>query len=110
MPAVSDFEHLVRAPHMLSGMVGEVYEQCVANLQTGASTVDVNGLRTCSMSITIIAVGTIGAFEGLLQQHFMWSDAFKEMDKMLRDKGRDDLVERLNDYRLAVNVLKLWHR
>ncbi|WP_051124880.1 hypothetical protein [Sphingomonas sp. PAMC 26605] len=106
MAAVSNFEHLTRAPHMLSSLVEEVYDQYVVNLQTGASTVDVNGLRTCSMAITIIAAGVIGTFEGMLQQHFMWGDAYTELDKVLRHKGRDDLADRFLDYRLGVNVLK----
>jgi len=58
------------------------------------------------MAITIIAVGVIGTFEGMLQRHFMWGDAYTELDKVLRDKGRNDLADRLLDYRLAVNVLK----
>lgn len=91
---------------MLSSHVGEVCDQFVANLQTGASTIDVDGLRTCSMAITIIAVGLIGAFEGMLQRHFIWGDAYTELDKVLRGKGRVDLANRLFDYRLAVNVLK----
>jgi hypothetical protein len=106
MAAASEFEHLYRAPHMLSSLVVEVYDRHVANLQTGASTIDVNGLRTCSMAITVIAVGVIGTFEGMLQHHFMWRDAYSELDKVLRDKGRDDLADRFIDYRLAVNVLK----
>jgi hypothetical protein len=106
MAAVSDFEHLTRAPDMLSSLVAEAYDRYVANLQTGASTVDVNGLRTCSMAITIIAVGVIGTFEGMLQQHFMCGDTYAELDKVLRHKARDDLADRFLDYRLGVNVLK----
>tara|TARA_B110001454_G_scaffold219040_1_gene249474 strand:+ start:5680 stop:6192 length:513 start_codon:yes stop_codon:yes gene_type:complete len=106
MAAVSHFEYLSRAPHMLSRHVAEVYDTYVANLQTSASTVDVNGLRTCSMAITIVAVGVVGTFEGMLQSRFGWNDAYRELDKVLRDKGHVDLADRLLDYRLAVNVLK----
>ncbi|WP_242153295.1 hypothetical protein [Sphingomonas sp. BAUL-RG-20F-R05-02] len=58
------------------------------------------------MAITLIAVGVIGTFEGMLQQRFACNDAYAELDKMLRDKKRCDLADRLVDYRLAVNVLK----
>lgn len=106
MAAVSDFEHLSRAPDMLLTNVKKVSEQCAMNLQTGAQTSDVNGLRTCSMAITIVGVGVIGTFEGMLQSHFGWVDAYTELDKLLRNKKRDDLADRLLNYRLAVNVLK----
>lgn len=106
MAAVSDFEHLSRATHMISQQVAEVSAMHVENLQTGASTVDVNGLRTGSMAITIIAVGVIGTFEGMLQGHLGWADAYTELDKVLRGAGRADLADQLLDYRLAVNVLK----
>lgn len=91
---------------MLSQHVTRVYDANLKNLQMGASTVDVNGLRTCSMASTIIAVGVIGTFEGMLQRHFGWVDAYPELDNVLRGKGRADLADQLLDYRLAVNVLK----
>jgi hypothetical protein len=106
MASVSKFEHLDRAASMLSSEIASVAEKCTANLQTGASTSDVNGLRTCSMAITLIAVGLIGTFEGMLQQRFGWKDAYPELDKELAAKGRQDLADKLLDYRLAVNVLK----
>jgi len=106
MAAVSNFEHLSRGPKMLSTFVIGVHDNYVANLQTGASNIDVNGLRTCSMAITIIAVGVIGTFEGMLQRHFALRDAYTELDKLLVTKGRKDLSDRLLVYRLAVNVLK----
>lgn len=106
MVAVSAFEHLSRATHMVSRHVADVHDRHVENLQTGASTIDVNGLRTCSMAITIIAVGVIGTFEGMLQRHFGWADAYPELDKALKSVGRADLADRLLDHRLAVNVLK----
>lgn len=96
----------MRAPQMLSFHAGHVSERCTTNLQTGASTVDVNALGTSSMAITIIAVGVIGTFEGMLQSHFGWRDAYAELDKVLRAKGHDDIAEQFLDYRLAVNVLK----
>ncbi|EXS68115.1 hypothetical protein BF95_07465 [Sphingobium sp. Ant17] len=91
---------------MLSGQVAEAYDTYVANLQTGASSVDVNGLRTCSMATTIIVVGVIGTFEGMLQQSFGWANAYPELDKLLRSQNRADLADSLLNYRLAVNVLK----
>lgn len=91
---------------MLSGQVAAAHDTYVANLQTGASSIDVNGVRTCSMAITIIAVGVIGTFEGMLQRSFGWVNAYAELDKVLRSKGRADLADRLLDYRWAVNVLK----
>lgn len=106
MAAVSKFEHLSRAPDMLLANVKQVSEQCAMNLQTSARTSDVNGLRTCSMAITIVAVGLIGTFEGMLQRRFGWNDAYTALDKLLRDQTRADLADRLLDYRLAINALK----
>lgn len=106
MAAVSNFEQLSRAANMVSQHLAEVSSICIDNLQKRARTGDVNGLRTCSMAITIIAVGLIGTFEGMLQGHFGWTDAYAELDRVLRAEKRVDLADRLFDYRLAVNVLK----
>lgn len=106
MAAVSNFEHLLRAPRLISQKVAEVYDKHVKRLGTGASTIDVNGLRTCSMAITIVAVGLMGTFEAMLQGHAGWTDTYRELGKVLRGGGRADLADRMIDYRLAVNVLK----
>jgi hypothetical protein len=78
----------------------------IEELQTRASNSLVDGLRTNTMERTIIAVGTIGVFEALLQRCRNWPDAFPELDKELRRNGRDDLADRFRDYRDAINVLK----
>lgn len=106
MAAVTDFEHLVLAPHLISRKVGKVYDKHLKSLKTGLSTIDVNALRTCSMAITIVAVGVMGTFEAMLQEHTGWADTYGELDKALRGGGRADLADRMNNYRLAVNVLK----
>lgn len=106
MVAVSKFEHLSRAPNLLMASVKQVSDRCAANLETDAQTSDVNALRTCSMAITVVAVGVIGTFEGMLQRRFGWPDAYTELDKILRAQKRTDLADRLLSYRLAINVLK----
>jgi len=106
MTAVSGFEHLSRAAQMTHHDIAERQSVCTANLETGASTVDVNALRTCTMAVTVVAVGVTGVFESMLQTAFGWGDAYVELDKELRSKGFDALADRFSDYRLAINVLK----
>jgi hypothetical protein len=106
MAAISDFELLLRASAILLRQVDEANDEYVKKLQSSASTVFVNGLRTCTMARTLIAVGTVGAFEALLQRQTGWKNAFVELDATLNKRGQADLVERFRDFRDAINVLK----
>lgn len=106
MAAVSDFEHLFLASRLISLKAAELYDEHFDSLKTGSSTIDVNGLRTCSMVMTITAVGLMGTFEAMLQQRTGWTDTYGELNKALRGGGRADLADRMNDVRLAINVLK----
>ena len=106
MVALSDFDHLLRAPALLLREIEEINEGIIEKLQTSASTVLVNGLKTCTMSHTIIAVGTIGVFEALLQRHFDWKNSLRSLDYELRDRDQANLADRFRDFRDAINVLK----
>lgn len=106
MAAVSDFEHLVRAPASLLRGVDEVDSQIVDQLQTSGSTILVNGLRTCTMERTIIAAGTIGVFEGLVQRRLGGRFGFNTLDTVLRSEGHSDLADRFKYFRVAINALK----
>ncbi|WP_294195845.1 hypothetical protein [uncultured Sphingomonas sp.] len=104
--AASEYDLIARAVNFSLAHASQVQGEIEARLQTGAATPDVNALRMLTMQSTILAIGAVQAFEGLLQQKRGWKDAFAELDKCLRKFGRVELANRFVDFRLAINVLK----
>ncbi len=91
---------------MILGYVDDVNDKIAGRLETEASNGLIDGLRTCTIGRSIIAVGLLGVFEALLQQHFGWQNVPADLDNALRGAGQDDLADRLTDNRDAINVLK----
>ncbi|WP_298808413.1 hypothetical protein [uncultured Sphingomonas sp.] len=105
----SEYALIERAVDFTMQHADEAEARAVENLQTGAANRDINALRMVSMQRSIVAIGAIQAFEGVLQQHKGWGDTFGKLDRHLRATGYDELADRFVDYRDAINVLKHGH-
>jgi hypothetical protein len=106
MGASSEFKLISSAVEFTLGHAQEVEANIFDALETSSAVRYINVLRMLTMQSTIISIGTLQAFEGLLQQKNGWNDAFKELDIRLRATGYGELADRFLDYRNAVNVLK----
>ena len=106
MAATSEYRLIADAVAFTLRHAEEVEQQVLEALQTSGATSHVNALRMLGMQSAIIAIGTLQAFEGLLQQKKGWKDTFQELDRTLRAAGHADLADRFIDHRDAINVLK----
>lgn len=84
----------------------EVNSKIIEELQTSASTILVKNLQMIQLQKAIFAVGIFSLFESMMQDSFSCENVFKEVKKYLKKKGNNTLLERFNDYYLAINVLK----
>lgn len=84
----------------------EVNSKNIEELQTSASTILVKNLQMIQLQKAIFAVGIFSLFESMMQDRFSCENVFKEVKKYLKKKGNNTLLERFNDYYLAINVLK----
>ncbi len=84
----------------------EVNSKNIEELQTSASTILVKNLQMIQLQKAIFAVGIFSLFESMMQDSFSCENVFKEVKKYLKKKGNNTLLERFNDYYLAINVLK----
>ncbi|MFP2905115.1 hypothetical protein ACLESD_08675 [Pyxidicoccus sp. 3LFB2] len=109
MPALSEYELIARAADFTLRHAQEVEDGILKELETSADTTLVNALRMLTMQRTIVAIGTVQAFEGSLQLNTGWTNAFKELDAQLRVKGHVDLAERFKNILNAINALKHGH-
>ncbi|NBD09263.1 hypothetical protein [Corallococcus silvisoli] len=109
MPASTDYELLARAADFTLRNAQEVEEKILKELETRADTPHVDALRMLTIQRTIVAIGTVQAFEGLLQLNKGWTNAFKELDAQMRLTGHVDLAERFDYLLNAINALKHGH-
>ncbi len=84
----------------------EVNSKNIEELQTSASTILVKNLQMIQLQKAIFAVGIFSLFESMMQDSLSCENGFKEVKKILEEKGNNTLLERFNDYYLAINVLK----
>lgn len=78
----------------------------VAELQISSSTSLVKSLQMLQLQKAISAVGMFSMFEASLQDGLGCKDGFLEAKTILEREGETLLVQRLSDFRLAINVLK----
>ena len=81
---------------------GEVHEELQANARTSRVTT----LRMLRLQRAILVTGMFSLFEALLQGGMGWTEPFKQLNENLKQSGNLELAETLDDYRLAINVLK----
>jgi hypothetical protein len=84
----------------------EAEQQTFKELETSGATRLVNALRVIRLQRAILAVGMFSMFEALLQSKLKWTQPFSQLDDYLRKHDEPHLASAINDYRLAVNVLK----
>lgn len=75
-------------------------------LQTSASTPLVKSLRMIQLQKAIFAIGMFSIFESMIQDWFLYKDGFNDVKKILEEKGNNTLLNKFNDFYLAINVLK----
>jgi hypothetical protein len=54
----------------------------------------------------ILVTGMFSLFESLLQSEMGWAEPWDRLKEYLKKSGKIALAETLNDYQLAINVLK----
>lgn len=106
MPALNGFNIIRPAAAMCLDRADELAEQASKNLETGASTTDVNALRIARAANALIAIGAFQSFEAYLQQTRGWSEAFVSLDTTLRANGENAIADQFTLYKDAINALK----
>lgn len=107
MPMAMDILELI--PAALSRSIRDakaLQERCDEELETGAATSSVNGLRLARVQRVCMVVGAFGILEAELQSLAGYKRPFPELVKHLEEVGNYDLAERLFLFTKAVNVLK----
>lgn len=84
----------------------EAERQTFKGLETSGATRLVNALRVFRLQRAILAVGMFSMFEALLQSKLKWTQPFSQLDDYLRKHDKRHLASAINDYKLAINVLK----
>lgn len=80
--------------------------QTLEELQTSGATRLVMALRVFRLQRAILAVGMFSMFEAVLQSKLNWVQPFSQLDAYLRKHNRAELASDIDDYRVAINVLK----
>lgn len=84
----------------------KVNSKIIEELQTSASTTLVKGLQMIQLQKAIFAVGIFSLFESMMQDTLSCENGFKKVKNILKEKGNNTLLDKFNDYYLAINVLK----
>jgi len=104
--ALSDIELLKPSVDTILQSVDMRHRKVIEALETSASSNLVNGLRIIRLQRTIVAIGVFSLFEALLQHQMGWDRPFDRLRECLETLGRDELAGLVEDYWLAINVLK----
>ena len=103
-----EFTELVaQGTHYVLNALMEAEEKVSAEFETSARTPSVKAVQMIQMEKVVLAVGTFSIYEAELQNKLQCENGFGEAGKILKEEGEIELAERFEDYRLAINVLKL---
>lgn len=75
-------------------------------LQTSAATRLLTAIDVCHARLAASAIGIFSLYEARLQAEFGWDKPFSMLRTELCNCGRPDIAERIENYCLAINVLK----
>lgn len=78
----------------------------IEELSENGSTVAVKDLQMIQLQKVFFAIGMFSYFESFLQRELSCMDGFKEVKKILKEKGLAELTKRFEIFICAVNVLK----
>lgn len=106
MLPLNGYQLIRQAALMCLGHAEAVADHAAENLQTGASTSDVNALRIASAAYSIIAVGAFQSFEAYLHFTRGWQDAFVELNSTLNSHKYTATSEQFLVFKDAINALK----
>lgn len=84
----------------------KVNSKVIEEMQTSASTLLLKGLQMIQLQKAIFAVGIFSLFESMIKDTLSCKNGFNEVKKILKEKGNNTLLDKFNDYYLAINVLK----
>jgi hypothetical protein len=102
----SDIDLLSMCADFTLSHSASVQENILKELQTSARTPLVTGLRMLSLQRAILVTGMFSLFEGLLQSSMGWKRPFDSLKEYLQQGGQEELAQKFDDYKLAINVLK----
>jgi hypothetical protein len=104
--AQTDLELLTYCAEFTLAHSASSEKQVLEELQTSGATRLVMALRMLRLQRAILAVGIFSLFEALLRSRVDWNNPFNDLDAYLRREGKPDLASAINDYKLAISVLK----
>ena len=102
----TDLQLLTRCAEFTLRHTHEVEAKVMKELETSSRTPLLAALRMMRLQRAVLAVGMFSLFEAMLQDAMNWPDPFKALGNYLRGQGEARLADTINDYKLAVNVLK----
>src|SRR5262245_30708167 len=104
--AQTDLELLIDCADFTLHHTSEAEQAVLKALETSAATRLVMLTRMFNLQRAILAIGMFSLFEALLQSALGWEDPFQQLDAYLRWHNKPELATTINDYKLAINVLK----
>jgi hypothetical protein len=101
------FETLITAGISFSlNALDKANSEYVEQLQNSSSTPAVKGLQMIELQKTVLAIGMFSLFESILQQRLSCKKGFQRTKEILQETNQIQLLNRFNDFYLAINVLK----
>lgn len=101
------FDDLIyRSTSFTLNAINATNEKITDALQTSGSTILVKNLQMIQLQKAIYAVGMFSIFDAELQNQLSCSNGFKGAKKLLKEKGKVELLNQFEDYICAINVLK----
>jgi hypothetical protein len=89
----------------LSGLK-ELELKVLEEMKTSGSTILVKNLQMIQLQKAIIAIGMFSLYESVLQDGLTCKNGFDEAKKILNQSKNTDLINRFEDFKCAINVLK----
>jgi hypothetical protein len=80
--------------------------EIMEKLQNSSATILVKSLQMVRLQKAVMAVGMFSIFEAILQDRLGCENGFSAVRKRLDDESNAELIQKLNDYQSAINVLK----
>jgi hypothetical protein len=78
----------------------------LAELQTSGATGLVKGLQMVRLQKAVMTVGMFSIFEAILQDRLNCKNGFAEAKAIVERTSNSELLQRFEDFRCAINVLK----
>jgi hypothetical protein len=104
---VHNFSELIQnGTHLTLKSLSETHRVIIEHLQTSGATSLVKGLQMIQLQKVVMITGMFSIFDAELQRELSCKNGLSEASRILKEKNEIKLLERFNNFKLAINVLK----